>query len=395
MSGSLTGIYESISYALQLHGKALTQLQEQASTGNRINRASDSPSDAYQILGLDSQQRSLDSYKENITNLIGNLEMSSTITTSMASQLADVRTLLTQIVGGIHDANGRTRIAEKLDSALEQLVSLANTKQGSQYLFSGSNTATAPYAVVREDGRIIGVTYQGSEEARRVDVAPGLDVEANQVGDEVFRAGDRGQPVFLGQTGAAAGTGTSSVRGDVWLTVDQNGAGYRLSIDDGATFITVPPGGETNQAVTDSRTGRVLYVDSTGITETGVDLVRVPGTYDAFSALISLRDMLMNERGLDSQALLDDVNACVAGVEEVRNQLVQANVVTGSQIGFLNTLKQNLESMQFDTQDQTTRLQEADVAQIAIDLSRQQVLYQMSLSVAGKLMTTSLLDFID
>jgi flagellin-like hook-associated protein FlgL len=40
-------------------------------------------------------------------------------------------------------------------------------------------------------------------------------------------------------------------------------------------------------------------------------------------------------------------------------------------------------------------LQQADVAQIAIDLSREQVLYQMSLSVAGKLMTTSLLDFIE
>ena len=43
MSGSLTSIYDSITYALSLHGKAITQLQEQASTGNRVNRGSDSP----------------------------------------------------------------------------------------------------------------------------------------------------------------------------------------------------------------------------------------------------------------------------------------------------------------------------------------------------------------
>jgi flagellar hook-associated protein 3 FlgL len=394
MSGSLTGIYETISYSLQLHGKAIAQLQEQASTGNRVNRGSDSPSEAYRILGLNSQERSLDSFKENVTNLIGTLEMSSTIVTDMASQLAGVRTLLTQIVGGIHDANGRQRIADKIDDTLEQLVSLANTKHASQYLFGGNNTEAAPYAVVRENGQITQVTYRGSEEARCVDVAPGLDVEASPVGDEIFRTDDRGDPVFLGATGAAAGTGTASVRGDVWLTVDHDGANYRLSIDDGATFVTVPAGGASNQAVTDSRTGRVLYVDTTGINATGVELVRVPGTYDAFRTLIGLRDMLMNERGLDSQELLDAVNKCVAGVEEVRNQLVQANVSTGSQVGFLNTLKQNIENMQFDTQDQTTRLQEADVAQIAIDLSRREVLYQMSLSVAGRLMTTSLLDFI-
>jgi len=395
MSGSLTGIYESISYALQLHGQAITQLQEQAATGNRVNRASDSPADAYRILGLNSQQRSLDSYKENVTNLIGDLEMSSTIITDMASQLADARTLLTQIVGGIHDANGRKRIADKLDSTLEQLVSLANTKHASQYLFGGNNTGAAPYAVVREGGHIVQVSYRGSEEARRVDVAPGLDVEGSQAGDEIFRSDNRSDPVFLGPTGAAAGTGTSSVRGDVWLTVDQQGGNYRLSIDGGATFVTVPPGGAANQAVTDSRTGRVLYVDTTRINTTGVDLVRLPGTYDVFNTLINLRDMLINQRGLDLPVLLEDVNKCVADVEEVRNQLVQANVSTGSQVGFLNTLKQNLENMQFDTQDQTTRLQEADVSQIAIDLARRQVLYQMSLSVAGKLMTTSLLDFIN
>jgi flagellar hook-associated protein 3 FlgL len=395
MSGSLTGIYDTISYSLQLHGKAIALLQEQASTGNRVNRGSDSPSEAYRILGLNSQERALDNFQANVTETIGNLEMSATIVSDMATQLADVRTLLTQIVGGIHDANGRQRIADKVDNVLEQLVSLANTKHAGRYLFGGNDTGAAPYAVTRQGGRIVQVTYQGSADARRVDVAPGLDLEANLVGDAIFCAEDREAPVVLGSTGAAAGTGTASVRGDVWLTVDHDGTGYRLSIDDGASFVTVPPAGSANQAVTDSRTGRVLYVDTTGIDQTGVEPVRVPGTYDAFSSLIGLRDTLRNERGLESAALIENINQGVAGVEEVRNRLVQTNVATGSQIGFLNTLKQNLENMQFDTQDQVTRLQEADVAQIAIDLSRREILYQMSLSVAGRLMSTSLLDFID
>ncbi len=395
MSGSLAGIYESISYALQLHGRAIAQLQEQASTGNRVNRGSDSPSDAYRILALDSQRRSLESFQENITDLLGRLEVSSTVVNDMAAQLADTRTLLTQIISGVYDADGRKRLAEKIDNTLEQMVSLANTRHADQYLFGGNNTAVAPYAVVREDGKITQVIYQGSGEARQVGVAPGLEVGGSLVGDDVFRIDERGDPVFLGSTGAAAGTGTASVQGDVWLTVEHDGTNYRLSLDDGATFVTVPAGGDPNQAVTDSRTGRVLYVDSTGINQTGVELVRVPGTHDVFSTLIGLRDMLVNERGLDAQVLTADVQQCVAGVEEVRNRLVQANITTGSEIGFLDTLKQNLENIRLDTQDQTTRLQQADVAQIAIDLSREQVLYQMSLEVAGKLMTTSLLDFIE
>ena len=394
MSGSLTSIYSSISYALGLHGKAILQLQEQAASGNRVNRGSDSPSDAYRILGLNSQERSLQSYKENVMELIGNLEISSTIIGDMSTELASTLTLLTQIVGGVHDSEGQKRIADKLNNSLEQLVSLANTKHASQYLFGGNDTSIAPYTVQREGERIVSVAYQGSNASRYVDVAPGLQIESYHVGDEVFHANDRQTPIFLGGSGAAAGTGTSNVQGDVWMTVEHDGANYRISIDDGATFVTVPAGGSTNQAVTDSRTGRVLYVDTTGINNTGIELVRVPGTYNVFNTLISLRDLLQNERGLKTQELLNYVDECVAAVEEVRHLLVQKEVSTGSKIGFLSTLSNNLEDMEFDTKDETTRLQEADVAQIAIDLSRREVLYQMSLSVAGKLMSMSLLDFI-
>jgi len=394
MSGSLSSIYSSISYALSLHGQAITQLQEQSASGNRVNRGSDSPSDAYRILGLNSQEQSLKSYQENVTELIGNLEISSTIISDMSTELASNLTLLTQIVGGVHDSEGQKRIADKLNNSLEQLVSLANTKHASLYLFGGNDTIAAPYEIQREEGKIVSVTYRGSETSRYVDVAADLRIDSYHVGDKVFHTDDRETPVFLGGSGAAAGTGTSNVEGDVWLTVEHDGTNYRISIDDGATFVTVPSGGDTNQAVTDSRTGQVLYVDTTGINRTGTELVRVPGTYDVFSTLISLRDLLQNDRGLSTQQLLNYVNECSAAVEEVRGLLVQAEVSTGSKIGFLTTLKSNLNDMQFDTQDESTRLQEADIAQIAIDLSRREVLYQMSLSVAGKLMSMSLLDFL-
>jgi len=394
MAGSLTTIYQNVSYALNLNAEALMKLQEQAASGNYVNRASDSPSDAYRILMLNSQERSLANYEEQITNLIGDLEITSTIIEDMAEALADTKANLTQIVSGVNDEEGQARIAEWINSTLEQMISLANTKHAGQYLFGGNDTGTAPYAVERENGMVTNVTYQGSDEARRIDVSAAVDVEGYWVGDEVFRVDDREDPIFLGETGAAAGTGTSNVCGDVWLTVTHDGSNYQISIDDGATFVTVPPGGDANQAVTDSRTGKILYVDTTGLNSTGVELVRVPGTYDVFGTLISLRDTLFNERGIPSSQVLSYVNQCVAAVEEVRNGLMQADVTTGSRIGFLDTLQRNLENMQFDTQDETTGLQEADIAQIAIDLSRREVLYQMSLSVAGKLMTTTLLDFI-
>jgi flagellar hook-associated protein 3 len=394
MSTAISRVYNNVSYALSSHTNAITILQEQAASGNAINRASDDPGNAYRILELNSDGRALDKYKENILNLKDTLSTSSTVIQNMSGQLADVNTLLTEIVGGMYDSSGRERIAEKVDSALEQLVSLVNTKQGSQHLFGGSDTTTAPYVVEREGGKITKVTYQGSHQSRRVDVASGLDVNASLVGDDIFRMNERQEPVFLGTTGARAGTGTSSVTGDVWLKVDWNGTNYRLSIDDGATWVDAPAAGDANLAVTDSRTGNVLYVDTTGITSTGTEMVQVPGTYDPFSILINLRDTLANSRGLSSAQLIDYVSQCGDGVQSAYNMLVQANVTVGSQVGFLSTLSETLDTMKSNTENQATGLQQADVADLAIELSRRQTLYQMSLSVANAVLKTSLWDYV-
>lgn len=394
MSGTLNGIYSDLSFALRLHTEALSRLQEQASTGSRINRASDDPSAAYRVLGLNSQQRSLAAYMDNIAQAMSTLEISLTVVDDMTSALADAKVTLSQIVSGVYDEGGRKRAAEAIDSTLEQLVSLANTRHLNEYLFGGGDTGSAPYAVTRTNGKITGVTYQGSSENRRIEVAAGVQSSAFYVGDELFRSDSRSEPVFVGDTGAKAGTGTSSVTGDVWLTVTGSAGNYDLSIDDGLTTVNTD-GTDTNLAVMDSRTGQVLYVDTTAMSGAGVDMVRVRGTYDIFNTLINLRDILNNERGLSDAQLQEVRNISMESLEELRSLLAEKSVSMGTRIGFLEDIKGMVENMKFGTEDETTMLQEADIAQIAIDISKRDVLYQMSLSVAGRLMSMSLLDFIE
>jgi flagellar hook-associated protein 3 FlgL len=317
MSGILNNVYNNAIVALGRHSEALMRLQEQVSTGSRVNRPSDDPSAAYYILTLNSENRSLENYINALADTSGTLQVSSSIIGQMASVVSQARVSVTQIASGVYNQDGRNRAAEAIDNVLEQLVQLANTKNNGQYLFGGADTGTAPFAVERTNGEITSVTYQGSDETRNINVASGISSSAFYVGREMFSSDQRGEPVFLGDTGAAAGTGTSSVTGDVWLTVTFDGANYQVSIDDGATFVTVPTGGDANQAVTDSRTGKVLYVDTTGINSTGVELIRVPGTYDCFNALITIRDVLRNDRNLSDaqieQADLDRVKNRVFG----------------------------------------------------------------------------------
>jgi len=500
MSGTLGNTYNNISFALNLHSEAMARLQEQVSTGARINRASDSPSAAYRILGLNSEERLLGNYIKNLSDVISTVGLSSRIIGDMLSELTGpqgVKTRLTQITSGTYSEESRKTTAEGINQQLEQMLMLANTKRIGQYLFGGGNTSSAPYLATRDgNGKITSVTYQGSLVGRDIEVAPGVESSALYVGDNIFRSNDRSTPEFiLGNTGVTAGTGTSSVTGFTWLTVadavnekqtititggtptsgqiniafgaadvdvdfdadaatvqaaleglgtigagnvscsgtsftdggitveftgtleltnvdemvvsnsiidpldagepaistDRDG-GMQLSIDGGAA-VGIPIGDKTNVAITNPD-GKVLYVNAAGTISTGVDLVAVPGTHDIFNTLITIRDLLKNEKGhtdAQSRAML---NNSFDSLDELSNLLAQTQATVGSRINFLDTLEDNLTNMKYNTEDETTRLEEADIAQLAIDLSRREVLYQMSLSVAAKLMSMSLLDFL-
>ncbi len=393
MSGALNNIYNNVSYALQLHTDALANLQEQISTGSRINRVSDDPTAAYRVLGLNTNEKSLENYIDNVSEVISILELSSTIIEDITSNFTETQVRITQIINGIYDEAARKRTAEGINDILEQTVSLANTQHMDQHLFGGTDTGSAPYTVERTNGKITRVTYQGSFENRDIEVAPGIESSTFYIGDNIFRSNDRSAPVFIGNTGAKSGTGTSSVRGGVWLTITGSAGNYNLSIDGGlSTFNT--DGTDTNLAVTDSRTGEVLYVDTTEIAGTGVDLVSTHGTFDIFNTLIIIRDVLENEKGLSDAQVREQLNHLPNLFEETDELLVQSQVSIGSKIGFLDDLKNSLKDIKYYTEDEATRLQEADIAQIAIELSRREVLYQMSLSVAAKLMSMSLLDFL-
>lgn len=396
MAGSIQNTHRIVTNALAVHSQDLARLQEQVSTGSRVNRISDDPTVASQLLSLESQRQTLINYREGLTDIVSTMEMTSIILESMTGELRSTQEVLTQIAGGIHGQNNRDRIAESIDDHLQQILLLANTQLGNRYLFSGAKTSTKSFVPTRDsENKITAVTYQGSQERRSVGVAAGVKTEVYWVGEDVFRGSSRKTAEFvLENTGAALGSGTSSVRGDVWLEVTTNGASYDLSIDGGTTKISVAGASDnTNIAVTNA-SGEVLYVNASNITTTGTDVISFPGSYDVFETLISVRDILRNDKGLPDNQLQEVLQGAIGWTREISELLLQTQVRVGSRTGYLENLNITLENMAFNIDDEKTILGDADIAQVAVDLARRTILYEMSLNVAGKLLSISLFDFL-
>jgi len=395
MSYSLESIFKTTYWAISRHSEALNILQQKAATGQDLSRVSDDPSRANQILGFQSDQRKKEVYLNTMEEAISVLDLSSSVVQSIMSEMANARASLASTMSGTTSSQVRRTLATELNNALEQVVSFANSERLGQYLFAGANSEQAPYQVERDgNGQIIRVNYQGSQQEQNVEIIQGMELSALLVGDQLFRDDSRQTPVFYGSTGVAAGSGTSSVRGDVYLTVAGSPGNYQLSIDGGASWVTVD-GTETNVAVVNSQTGEVLYVDATGIQQTGTEPIRIPGTYDIFNILIYARDLLNNDQNLDDKTLDELMAATLTSMQEVEQKLVRSFPVIGGRIETLSNLKDSVEDLKVNSEDEVSRLLDADITQLAIDLARHQMLYEMSLTAASKIFSTSLLDFLE
>jgi flagellar hook-associated protein 3 FlgL len=387
MSFSFDSIYRSTSYALEKQATAMALLQEQVSTGSQINRASDNPSDANRVMALSSDNSKLDYFIEGMKTLSGKLDYASGSFSTVSEQLSEFGGKLT----GVMSANiGRDEFAAGINDLLGALLSIANTKRNGQHLFGGADSASVPYVTERSGGEVTRVYYQGSYEDRKVEVAPNVEVSSVFIGEEIFREDNRQAVDFISNsTGAAVGSGTSSIEGYFELEVTRPGANFLLSVDGGLTTVTVPAGGEANTAVRDSRTGKVLFVDTTALTAEGTVTVNVPGTHDIFNMLLNIRDLLLSK---------DDVKEELAAVAEsfpdVHRKIVSGFAVIGGRSSTLGIMQDGYENIQFSSKEEIARLQDADIAQVVVDITRRETLYQMSMGIAGKLLSTSLMDFL-
>ena len=145
MSGMLDITYNNVTYALYRYTSQLTNLQEEASTGSKINRVSDDPSAAYRVLTLQNEESSLKNYSDKLADMCNTLDTSSSIVQSMASTINTAKVDITQIISGTYDQSNRDNTASAINDLLGQLVQMANTQYDGQYLFGGNNTSSAPF----------------------------------------------------------------------------------------------------------------------------------------------------------------------------------------------------------------------------------------------------------
>lgn len=167
-----------------------------------------------------------------------------------------------------------------------------------------------------------------------------------------------------------------------------------LSTDGGQTSTEISDFSADSVAVTNSFDGNVLYVDPRNLTRAGGEQVKFSGTFDAFTTLITMRDLLRNEGGLPDAEIRDRIAQMLTEVDSAHDAVLDGVRELGFRSSSMDVLQNRVEGLSISRMDSLSLVQDSDLAESALELQRQDLSYQAALQVSARVMQTSLQSFL-
>ena len=168
------------------------QLQNEASTDQSISAPEDDPAGMAAALNLQAQNSAVTQYAQNITTL-------QTRATTAGSALTSLQTLTDRASEIATSADGATSPAAlqadatEVTQLIQQAAQLMNSKNGSQYVFGGTDSSQAPFTVSTDaNGNVTAITYSGNTAVTQSQIAANATMSVDVPGENTSGSGARG-----------------------------------------------------------------------------------------------------------------------------------------------------------------------------------------------------------
>ena len=176
-----TSQYQStMNQSLQINQERLGELTQQMASGKRILLPSDDPVDNVRLSRLRREESTLNQYRENIAAVKIRLSKNEDYLTSMVNDMIQGRDLLVWSSDGSNTPDDLRAMITPLTALRESLLYTANSvDQEGRYLFSGTETDTAPIAFDATAVAGARYTFEGNTNDQTVVVGNGITQVAN------------------------------------------------------------------------------------------------------------------------------------------------------------------------------------------------------------------------
>jgi flagellar hook-associated protein 3 FlgL len=164
---------------LQANYAGMAKVQEQVSTARKLNRASDDPAQARVAVKVRDSLNAMAQHLRNIDTADRATSAAEIALTGAGDAMVRLKELAIQAANATVTPSDRQAIAQEVSQITEQLVGLANARNGEDYLFSGQRTRTPAYAAP-------GAPYAGDSNPLNARIAPNITLATNVTADVAF-----------------------------------------------------------------------------------------------------------------------------------------------------------------------------------------------------------------
>lgn len=123
----------------------MEQLQMQATTGRKINKASDDPVGITYSLRYRNELSATDQYQKNVDSALSWLDFNDTVLGQAGEVLHRIKDLATQGSNGTNPQIALDNINNEIKELKRQLIEIGNSKMNGKYVFNGEIFDQAPF----------------------------------------------------------------------------------------------------------------------------------------------------------------------------------------------------------------------------------------------------------
>ena len=375
----------------------LAQIQEQISSGKRVDRASDDPAAAARaeralaaIGRSETSQRAVDASRVAMTQTESSLG-------DATSLLQRARELVVSAGNASYGDSERRHIADEIQSLREQLLAVANQGDGAgTWLFGGQSPTQKPF--VDAAG---GVQYAGAPGQSLTEAPTGLPLTSD--GRTAWLSARTGNGVFV--TGAAPTVASATIDvGSVANPSALTGAAYALQFSVAAgvtTYAVLKDGLPTAVTAAPYAAGQAIVIDGMRVAVSGTpangdafQITPSTPTLGVFAALDQAAAGLRATGRTGAQIAqanafaLRDVDAVLGGVQAARSS-------TGAVLNRIDSETDRLDGQKLASRTERSNAEDVDLVHAISDFQSRQSSYDAALKSYAMVQRLSLFQYLN
>jgi flagellar hook-associated protein 3 FlgL len=345
--------YNKTNEALTKNRSEMSDLQTQAASQKKINKPSDDPIGATQIMHSKTETRGIDQYLKNLDFAQSFLNFTDQSLDEVTGALTRAKELtLSQANDPSSSDITRKAVATEIRQLYNQTLQVANRRLGNRYIFGGYGTMTAPF---KADG-----SYKGDRGEIMIEINKGSYVPMNLPGDLVFLGRDAKSTGVINSVPANPGE-----LNDTQMKELQE----RKENPEPAGSIRAP--------------ASVSERKESDLGDMGVFLEGE----NVFKVLANLETGLVSN---DKAAIQDTIEK----IDTVMNQIIDARSKVGSRVMNLTNFTDTLQKASVDEKARQSSIEDVDTYALFSNLSQNESTLKATMATSAKILQPSLLDFI-